>query len=807
MKIGVVLSAMAFCLGATGQAGQGYRLETVDGRIVIRDGRGEILPWTGHSAHCTPFVDWQQKTTAFVEAGTRIYQISPDGYWLNPFWPRGGELPEDPGGPVTLGEKAEWLLRQDPKARFIIRFGLWPDPAWRAKHLDEYVPAPWAQNPQMGRKSLNPSLASEAYIRDLRGLIRNVVSWCEKQSWSRAIAGYCAFPVGEGMTEHATKGILFDTSAPMQEAFRQFARERYGSVEELRRAWGDEVPSFETLRVPAMEEWIEKKRRLGILHWPRALLVRRELDYFELQRRLYRRYVGAILDGLNEATAKRPCLTGADIFKQHMQGWLLEPRFFGGWQGDTMEDYGNPLLASGAFGVADYLDHPGLDILQTPGLYPCRAMGYAWEAEGLADSLRLRGKVNIMEADLRTWVKGGVRDPSRLPGTLNFAAMQAWNRGGAGDATEQAGAFLTPGEMEAGFDRALCWALSRNQMFYYMTTSWHDWWFSDPVVARKIAAGNRIVEAWARKPWGETRDAICLVIDDGAGLYEDFSCGYQHVAVARQLEEGLALCGVPYRIHLLEDLAREDFPRYRCYLFPNLFHVSEATRKVFREKLLRDGNLVILGPATGISEGENLGSGSLSDLLGVDMEMIARSFPRRVILQDHGHPLSRRLPTLTFGSDYAFGPALVPRTRRLAAGGPASMLGSLCAYYYLDRPGLFIVDRGKGAQGRDPAQRGEGDYSILFSAAIPLPPEILRECARYAGCHVFSEENAVVYASEGFVGLHVARGGEHRLSLPAGVAAFDVLNNRALPVNDGKVVLESSGPATFLVELLESPPP
>ena len=88
----------------------------------------------------------------------------------------------------------------------------------------------WAQGEQMGRKTLNPSLASDAYIRDIRGLIRNVVSWCEKQPWHEAIVGYCAFPMGEGITEHALKGLLFDTSPPMHAAFRQFARERYGPI-------------------------------------------------------------------------------------------------------------------------------------------------------------------------------------------------------------------------------------------------------------------------------------------------------------------------------------------------------------------------------------------------------------------------------------------------------------------------------------------------------------------------------------------------------------------------------------------------
>ena len=58
------------------------------------------------------------------------------------------------------------------------------------------------------------------------------------------------------------------------------------------------------------------------------------------------------------------------------------------------------------------------------------------------------------------------------------------------------------------------------------------------------------------------------------------------------------------------------------------------------------------------------------------------------------------------------------------------------------------------------------DYAVVFSPAVPLPPELLRECARYAASNVWCEHNSVIYASNNFVALHAARSGTYTLRLP-----------------------------------------
>jgi hypothetical protein len=295
------------------------------------------------------------------------------------------------------------------------------------------------------------------------------------------------------------------------------------------------------------------------------------------------------------------------------------------------------------------------------------------------------------------------------------------------------------------------------------------------------------------------------VVDDESPLHEDFSSGYQHLALQRQMEEGLSMCGVPYRIHLLSDLKHKNFPNYKCYLFPNLFKIDKDTEALLHKKVLRNGNVAIFGPGTGIVGDTELSVDVPSRLFGVKMELIQKTSNRRIITQDHGHPMSMRLKTLTFGDSYAYGPLLVPADQRLPDGGSATEIGGAFYYYFFDRPGMFVNDFGRGgANSGQAGARGEDDYAILFTPAVPLPPEVLREAARYAGCHVWSEDNSVIYASQHFVSIHSARSGRHVLNLPYKATVWDMNQKKTVARQTTRLILNLNAPETRLYHLTPS---
>jgi hypothetical protein len=66
----------------------------------------------------------------------------------------------------------------------------------------------------------------------------------------------------------------------------------------------------------------------------------------------------------------------------------------------------------------------------------------------------------------------------------------------------------------------------------------------------------------------------------------------------------------------------------------------------------------------------------------------------------------------------------------------------------------------------------------VWSVALPLSPEVLRECARYAGCHVWCEENDVIYASDTLAAIHSVKAGPRTLSLPRACNVRDAVTGR-----------------------------
>lgn len=789
-------------------AGEGapisYRLGERDGRRVIESSEGQVIPWMSYSlGEDTSLEDWQEKHVVFLESGVSLYQlclwqIPGGGHFISPFFSMDGTSVTEPSERITWPEQVEFLLARDPEARFMMRFGISTHPEWRKENLDQFQTLLPGTGAAKDGHSILGSLASDLYLERTLQMIRDTVSWCERQPWRNRIVGYSIFPYGEGTTENALFGAMFDNSPVMNQAFREFLRDKYSADDALRQAWGDDLITFETATVPTLDEWRRKKAERNILHWPEPDHVRRERDYFELQKRLFHRFWSRVFDTMLEATAERPVIKGYDILKQHMQGWLHDADFDAKWAPDTLDSYAHVLLASGSLGAAPLLDHPGLDLLQTPGMYYNRAMGYAWEAEGLSDSLLLRGKLNFMEADMRTWVRRTWRGRAMAPEQQ----------------IADAGVFMTPDEMRAGFNRTHAWALTRNQMYYFASVCGANWWYHEPPITDHIADLAKTPSWSGEIPWGNTREVICLVIDDESALHEDFSSGFQYLAVYRQIEEGLALSGVPYRIHLLSDLTLEDFPEYRTYLFPNLFKIDADTEALLRRRVLRNGNVAIFGPGTGITDGETLSPVAASRIFGVEMELLPKRVSRRVILQDHGHPISARLDTTTFGDTYSYGPLLVPAAQRLEPAPDKAVtdgvlaptrvtpLGAGFYHYFFDRPGPFAADFGRGGSGSgEPGNRTPDDYTVIFVPTVPIPPEFLRECARYAGGHIWVDRNAVVYAAADMVALHVGGAGTYVLNLPRPAVVTELFSGRLSTETRDVIHIEAEGPLTRIYSL------
>lgn len=726
--------------------------------------------------------DWEERNREFVESGVTVFHLTVahgdqglgHDFFDQSFWVDDDVYPDDDSTyTFNLDRQATALLAQCPDAQFYIKFALSPPLRWTEKYPGDM------QTSEDGTRYREASWCSPRYLQGLTAYIEQLVRFCESRAWADRIVGYMPLPFGEGATLLTIAGFMFDCSAASTQGFRAWLAMHYHTDAELAAAWQDPTATLATADVPRDSEWLKKRREAtpslggekqdnigittnchaksaGLFHWIEPSEAVREHDYCRFMRHTLLTWISTVTGAVRRTCAEQHVerIILIDALKQPLMGWQIQSNFDGLGDGQS---FPNLLLLSGSSDIGPALDQLGLNGLWNPADYTARTLGCAYESEGLTDSLLLRGQTAMVENDARCYVGQGMQDQ---------------------------GAFRTEQEVEAGLLRNAAMSLSRGWQSYWCNVGssyFHDAGIHN-TIKRIVPMLNRLNTA----PRVETRDAIALIIDDMSPFYEDFTSGYQSLACIWQRVRGLAHCGVPYRIFLLSDLERDNFPPYKVFLFPNLFKVDDAVEDLLQRKVLRDGNLAIFGPATGITDGRILTAAPASRLLGVPMELHPRTTVRHVIVQDAGHPITQELPAShMFGDSLPYGPTLAPGEWAVEQNG-ATPLGHANLCWFIHRTGLFLKEFGGGPAGNgQPGARGDGDYGVVWSVAMPLPANLLRACARYAGCNIWCEEDDVIYASDSLVALHSVKAGARTIRLPRACRVTDAVTD--LPVGDGAI--------------------
>jgi len=732
---------------STGQSRPTSRIEARNGRPQIVFDEKPISPATycdpgPCSMSDRPVADpawWVERQRDFMPSGVHNFHVINVHNYGTPgasrFWAGDGVYPDpSPDDDVfCVDRQAAALIDADPDVRIIVRTGDGFPQSWFEANPDHEQVVEWR-----GATRSQHSLASDKALAALCTFYSRLIEYCEARDWADRIFGYLSYPIGEGTTNWCNAGILFDTSPVMREKYRQFVRDKYGDEAALREAWADPDATFDAVETPTDVAWREKIKDL--MHWVDSSHLQPERDYMDLQNKLWLNWYKTCCRIVRETLKDRPRFFGLDIGKIPLMGWQLALVMAGSGQG---AEYINNIYGSGNVNIHELLDEPGLDALCTPADYTGRNVGYAFEPEGLTDSLVIRGKTMICENDCRT-----------------FAEPR-----GAGGPDDQ-GAFNTNAEVRAGFLRNSLMSLSRGFQDNWMVPG--GAYYNDPDVQRHgVAPVTRLWDASVNWPHVETEHAIALVLDDTSARHEDMTCGFQNLAVIWQRMTGLAHAGIPYRIHLWSDLAAGIVPDYRCYVFPNLFELNDDRMGVLEKNVLRDGRMAIFGPGTGITDGTTLGAEWATRLLGVEMELISLEPTRRVICNG-ADPIAQALPAATvYGDGLAYGPLLIP-TRGAVKRAGASMIGMATGFYRVNREGLFV--------------RETDDYKLAWSVAVPIPGNVVRELARRGGCHVWCEDNDVVMASETLAALHSVKAGPRTLKFPAERRVWDLLTGEKLGV-------------------------
>ncbi|OPZ80182.1 MAG: hypothetical protein BWY76_03433 [bacterium ADurb.Bin429] len=182
---------------------------------------------------------------------------------------------------------------------------------------------------------------------------------------------------------------------------------------------------------------------------------------------------------------------------------------------------------------------------------------------------------------------------------------------------------------------------------------------------------------------------------------------------------------------------------------------------------------------------------------GIRLGAYPHPWEHRIGISNWTHPITCNLPgDLTFGTDRHYGPIFHVEDA------DATILGRSFGFAMTRRPALAIKELGRGARGNGNITRGAGDYASIYCEAPNLPAILLREIARYAGCHIYLETNDFLIAGKNLVMVHSAKPGPRTLRLPAPARVTELFRDEVVAECANVVDFIFDGPdtAVFRVE-------
>jgi hypothetical protein len=689
---------------------------------------------------------FEEQARKSAAAGIHIYafDVGKGTEWVGPGPGRPGDHDFS-----TVEARFQRVIKADPAALFHLRVYLEPGHGdwWEVAHPGE------CEILSDGRRN-GMSFASRVWREEAKAFLRAYVAYFRKIGlFDRVIA----YQVGAGHTGEWVKGESSmhapcgDYSEPMRRYFRDWLRKRYnGDSTGLRAAWRhDPAVTFETAEVPPAGRQLES--RLYTFRDPAA--EQDVIDYFTALADLCADAVMDLCRTVKEAT-------GGNRLAGAFYGYLLDLAWNGGFFKERPDSDYSTYQRSGHLGLKKVLASPDVDFLVSPYCYGFRGMGGDSPSMLPAESVRLHGKLLLVEDDTRTHIEG--QDP---------------NYGQAKTITDSR-------------------TILRRNLAHYLAHSEGAWWALwnvDPVKEPRFAAllqEFRELGEMSMRLDRSSASEVVVLLDDESFFYETCRYNLDIPLIFQQRLWGLPRLGAPFDVALLDDLLTGTLAPYKLYVFLNPFRLDGRRRAALAKELKRGGRTALWIYAPGYIE-DAPGLENMEELTGFRFGAGEQPWGPLVHLTDFGHPITKGLgEDLVWGTTNKLGPIFHlddPQAR---------VLGEVVYSQGNCRPGFAVKEF--------PA------WKSVYSAAPNLPASVLRGIALWAGVHIYSDAGDVLYANRSLLGIHTLSGGKRLVKLPRRAeAVIDMFTGRTLARDTAEIdiVLGPRSTALFSIGGAAGPGP
>jgi len=697
--------------------------------------------------------------TDFLQAGISIFDIYLRFDWSGP----------EQYDFKRVDEKLDTYLKLEPKALFLPRVLLTPGPWWCKEFPSEITMRDDGSPAGMFGAPCHPSLASEKY-RELSHKAMIVFLNHVEAKYGDHIVGYQAGNGfgGEWLTFNSfwevrpgapppTKFGVEDYSPPAQAGFRRWLKEKYGTVEELRRAWRDPKVTFETATPPNEVERYSSTH--GIFFDPGVS--QRVPDYFTF---------------FNDIVA--------DVLLENCR-WIKEltnrKKIVGAFYGYLWCNFPNlSVVHSGHLGLAKVVRSPDVDFLASPYTYDNKQIGGPNNSQTLPEAVALHGKLYFNEVDTETHLH---QRQWRWGNSLNNP--KNW---------EETKGLLT---------RDYGYALSKG--FGMWWTDLHGGTFHDDQIIRLLGDLKKVDEKYLEADKRSNAD-IAVVLDEATFTYFGDGEPLFNALLTAQKQWELGFIGAPWDPCLLTDMANPKLRDYKLYIFLNTFRVTPEQRAAIHARLKRNHATAVWVYAPGYI-GEKLSVDYMQDLTGIRLAESDSAGELHVDITAYDHAYTKSLPNgFAYGSDVNVANIIRwydhqiylkdPRDPSLQRDLPGFRINPR---FWSDEPEAKVLGRLAGLDKPGLVVKKQPGWTSVYSSAPVLPATLLRNIARAAGCHIYSEANDVVYANRNFLCIYAPGGSTRTIHLPEESRVVDLLENRIVSEGTKEFPLTMAPNSTVLL--------
>lgn len=687
-------------------------------------------------------------------AGIKIFFLICDTVWLKP-------------NAIELFDKeARALLDAIPDAYIIPRIGLHPNNEWIQNNPDECIRYSDGSSPSVylftesyeNQLPAHYSLCSQKWREDAGQALKETWEILMKLPYAERIVG--CFLAGGGTSEwyyllstlNDIDQTVLDYSPAFQREFSKYLTEQYGTDENLQKEWKNENVTLSKPSIPEYEKHFylhEVDRACAMPTWKPRLHTNSPLPTPAKNGTNF----GAFVDldknpdvydfyrAWNIGTANS-ILHFAKIIKSLTPDKLVGA--FYGSQGCTQF-----ARAGSAGGTMNILDSDCVDFLAAPGVYENMLAGGCVGQREVQDSFALRNKIYIVEEDRRTHKEN-----------------RFWKaRAQIYDTTDSINV------LKRDFGRTLCEDVQA-------------WWFDQLIGGERykfpeaydLFAKQQKIAKDAYTLNRKKNSEIALIFDEESMQAVSFQTIRDGVELFRNYE--MARIGAPVDQYYHNDLSHPDMPDYKLYVFINVFLLTKQEREEIQTKLAKNHAVAVWLYAPGLidpSAEKKISAEHIQALTGFETQIINDKFDAVFRWNGENHAISQRLDKRALYGNF-------DRKRRMMLLSSNDPIQYWDVYLY---PLIYSIDKDASNLGYFltsgyPAvsvKETNGFTSIFYGSKF-INSDIVREIARFAGCHIYNDEDEVLYANQNYVTFHASSTGKKTLRFPKPVSPYEVYEEK-----------------------------